>query len=321
MIRIAVSVLNFGAAESTLRCAESVLEAADASGRCSVELVVGDNGSDERDVCQLRDGLLQVPGFQLREYGENLGFSGGHNRNIEAILAGGRPDFIWLLNNDCIVEQGCLDALLDCARNHPQVGIFGATLLEPDGHTIQCAGGCFYNRWLSTYRPYGRGRPASERGGLRVTEFSYVAGASLFLPVGTLERGLSPPLRLLRAQITEGQGFLNESFFIYFEELDLAQRLKPGFSLGWCREALIIHAGGESTGAGGNRRSARAEYHSTLSALKFTRLYFPGHLWFMAPARYIAKNLQLLLTGNISLLGSVFSAYRDFWKWLHATSA
>jgi GT2 family glycosyltransferase len=136
-----------------------------------------------------------------------------------------------------------------------------------------------------------------------------------------LESGLAPPAGIGSGPAENGIKFLNEGFFLYFEELDLAQRLKPGLTLGWCRDALITHTGGESAGTGGSQRSAQAEYHSTLSALKFTRLYFPGRLWVMAPARYAAKCLQLLLTGKFRLMGPVNAAYRDFWNWLRQGSA
>ncbi|MFC1605773.1 glycosyltransferase [Pseudomonadota bacterium] len=319
MQRIAVSILNHGGPGPTVRCVHSLLaEAQHAIGRFELAVWVADNGSDVQERRDLQSALAGLPAVTLRLHGSNLGFAAGHNRNLEAIFTAGKPDHLWLLNNDCAVTAGCIEALLSCAEKNPTVGIWGATLLEGDGRTIQCAGGCFYNFWVSSYRQYGKGKPASRRSELKNVEFSYVSGASLFLPVSTLESGLLPPARLGPSGFSAHSEYLNESFFLYFEEIDLAQRLKPGLVMGWCREALITHAGGESTGAGGGQRSAQAEYHSTLSALKFTRLYFPNRLWFTAPARLLAKTLQLLFTGNIRLLGSVTSAYRDFWQWHRA---
>jgi len=316
MIRIAVSILNFNSAESTTACVRSVVSSPCIDGDREVSVFVTDNGSDARDSSHLEELLATLEEVHIRIHPVNLGFAAGHNRNIQWIVSTHRPDFIWLLNSDCQVEPGCLDALVGCAAENPHVGIWGATLLERDGRTIQCAGGCSYNSWLSTYQPHGRGEPVLHRTRLQEVDFSYLAGASLFFPLHTLESGLLPPARIGPGPAEAGTEFLNESFFLYFEELDLARRLKPGLALGWCREALITHAGGESADTGGSRRSAQAEYHSTLSALKFTRLYYPGRLWFMAPARFFAKVLQLLFTGNIRLLGSVTSAYGDFWRCL-----
>jgi len=115
-------------------------------------------------------------------------------------------------------------------------------------------------------------------------------------------------------QINEAQ-WLNESFFLYFEELDLAMRLKPALEMGWAKDALIVHAGGVSTGTHNKQWTAQAEYHPTLGALKFTSFYFPSRLWFMAPARFVSKSLLLLFTGYFRLLVPLRQAYRDFRLW------
>jgi GT2 family glycosyltransferase len=58
-----------------------------------------------------------------------MGFAAGHNRNLAKILGDAIPDFIWLLNNDCLIDFQCISELLTCARNRTEVGIWGATLL------------------------------------------------------------------------------------------------------------------------------------------------------------------------------------------------
>lgn len=316
MSRVAVSVICWGRADSAVGCVQSLLAEGRRAGRCSELTVwVADNGSSPPDRKILQNRLDGLTGVTLRRHEDNLGFASGHNRNVAAILARSTPDFLWLLNDDCVVHPGCLDALLACAGGNPKVGIWGATLLEADGRTIQCTGGCSYNSWLSSYRPLGAGRPAEERERMRAPALGYVAGASLFLPIQTVVSGLQPPPRERLRESDQDFELLNESFFLYFEEIDLALRLREGLHMGWCRDALITHAGGASAGTSGRRRSAMAEYHSTLSALKFTRLHFPERLWLMMPARFLAKCLQLALTGNGRLLGPLVAAYRDYRAW------
>jgi len=315
MPALGVSILNYRAAEQSARCVQSLLAAQAAAGvDIEMSVHVADNGSGGNEFEYLCAAFDSHPGVFLHRHDQNLGFAAGHNRNIERLLESRSLDFVWLLNNDCLVEKAAIAALLQCAQSHQSVGIWGATLLEQDGETIQCAGGCSYNAWLSSYRQHGRGKPASSRGDIKRRSFNYIAGASLFIPVPVLQDGLRPPESSMPRDNGNHRQWLNEAFFLYFEELDLAQRLAPGLSLDWCRDALITHIGGKGAETGGSRRSAQAEYHSTLSALKFTRLYYPRRLWFMAPARFVAKAVQLLFTGNISLLGSVASAYRDFWR-------
>jgi len=313
MTKVAVSMLNYKSAQSTIECIESLLVAGQAAnGKCDLEIFLSDNASGEEDQRQLEVflGELATVHFHINE--ENLGFSAGHNQNLATIFANSEPDYVWLLNNDCLVSETALNALLKCAKQRPEVGIWGSTLLEPDGRTIQCAGGCFYNTWIGSYRQYGQGKPLSRLAQIKSVEYDYIAGASLFFPVAVLHSGLEPLETSVFGKVKKRKQWLNEAFFLYFEELDLAQRLKPGMNLAWCRQSLIVHTSGYSVGTSENRRSAMAEYNSTLSALKYSRLYYPKRFWFIAPARFFAKCSLLVARGDFSLIKMVARAYRDY---------
>ena len=316
MISIGISIINFQAAAETARCVDSLTSTAnlDASD-FSLLIRVADNHSDPADFELLQAALSKNARVSLARNQRNLGFSAGHNRNIEWLISRENPDFIWLLNNDCAVEAHVPAALLQCAADRPEVGIWGATLLEGSGGPIQCAGGCRYWPWLSAFRQNGRGTPLGQLGDMPEARLDYVAGASLFMPVNTLVSGLAPARG--RSGQQTGQ-WLNEEFFLYFEELDLSRRLLPGVQLGWCRQARIVHSGGAGTGSASSARSAKGEYHSTLSALKYTRLYHPAKLWVMAPARLLIKTLFSLVTLRFDLIGALMAAYGDFFGWLKA---
>jgi len=311
---IGVCILNYQAALETIACVRSLLDAQElATGAYALRIEVADNASDEADFTALQAGLDGLAGVYLHRHARNLGFAAGHNRNIERLLSTAAPDYVWLLNNDCLVDAGTIPALLECANRRPEVGIWGATLLEADGRTIQCAGGCSYRVWLSSYRQHAHGIDLSRLEALATPRFDYIAGASLFMPLATLREGLDPPK--CRAP-SLGRAWLNEEFFLYFEELDLARRLRPGLEMAWCRKALVHHAGGSGTGSGQGLRSAEAEYHSTLSALKFTRLYHPGMLWLTALARFAVKGTIHLASGRLDLFRALLRAYREFRAWL-----
>jgi len=315
MMRVAVSILNHNSAQSTVACVQSLLNAEQEKGGAYVlEIFVADNASVERDRDILQQALAELPTVYVKLNPENMGFAAGHNRNIAAIFHDFNPDYVWILNNDCMVYEETLSSLIESSTRHSEVGVWGATLLEADGETVQCAGGCFYNPWISSYRQYGRGKSLARIDLLEPVEFDYIAGASLFFPVSTLQNGLRPVSLLPADDCMVERQWLNESFFLYFEELDLAQRLKPGFGMAWCKRALIKHAGGASTGTVESRRTEVAEYHSTLSALRFTRMYYSHRLWVMVPSRYISKCLLLLIRGDFRLIGSLTKAYRDFWS-------
>lgn len=313
MTRVAVSILNYNSAQSTIACVESLQAAQKYAGdTCELAVFISDNDSDQDDRAQLQAALGKASIVSLRFNDENLGFSAGHNRTLEAIFTDSSPDYVWLLNNDCLVSESALVALIDCAQKKPEVGVWGVTLLESDGKTIQCAGGCFYNSWVSSYRQHGRGKPLALLDQIQSVQYDYTAGASLFFPVATLQTGLHALPGAASDQSTTQQQWLNESLFLYFEELDLAKRLKPGFRMSWCKDALIVHRGGASTGTLGDKRTELAEFHSTLSALRFTRQYYPRKLWFMAPARFFSKCLLLVFRGELRLIGTMTRAYWFF---------
>ena len=316
MISIGISIINFQAAAETARCVDSLTSTANLDASDFRLLIrVADNHSDPADFELLQAALSKNARVSLVRNQRNLGFSAGHNRNIEWLISRENPDFIWLLNNDCEVDAHAPAALLQCAADRPEVGIWGATLLEGPRGPIQCAGGCRYWPWLSAFRQNGRGTPLGQLGDMPEARLDYVAGASLFMPVNTLVSGLAPARG--RSGQQAGQ-WLNEEFFLYFEELDLSRRLSPGIQLGWCRQARIVHSGGAGTGSDSSGRSAKGEYHSTLSALKYTRLYHPGKLWVMAPARLLIKTLLSLVTLRFDLIRALMAAYGDFFGWLKA---
>ena len=65
---------------------------------------------------------------------ENRGFAAGNNAALQRLLNGPSvPQFIWLLNPDTVVRQGSLQPLVEFLETHPQVGIVGSRLEDPDG--------------------------------------------------------------------------------------------------------------------------------------------------------------------------------------------
>ncbi len=295
----AVVVLNWNRPDLTLACLESLLPAT--RGR-PVTLVVCDNASGDDSLERLAawgrrhfGGRPRTPAearFLLLRTPRNLGFAGGNNAALRWVLEGDY-EFVWLLNSDTRVCPDTLDRLVECARRHPRAGCIGATLLEADRPDIaQCAGGCRFNPWLTTFRQAWQGRAWGEVSELPEPVLDYVAGASLFLPTEALRR----------------VGLLNEAFFLYYEELDLACRLRDaGYRLAWCRRARVCHHGGASLPA-----DAFRHYHENLSTLQYLwqhhRLIFP----FAAVFRFLAKCLWLPLGGRTGLLPSLLAAYRDF---------
>jgi len=318
---MAAVVLNWRDAASTLRCVESLREEILAGKIC---VIVCDNASED----QLEDALgnwaaaclgepegcsaprgdrpegidpERAPALTMVQTGRNGGYAYGNNCGLRVALGHAQFDFIWILNNDTVVEPGSVDALLAHASANSQAGAIGSTILDQaDAAVLQCAGGFRYFPAIARMRPVGKGM--SPEALLRDTcaeqiRLDYVYGAAM----------------LLRTEALRRVGLLNEEFFLYYEELDLARRLRrAGYRLSWCPGSRVRHGGGTSSGA---RESAEArQYHEQLSALRFTRRHYPALLPVVLLLRLFGKPLVMFFRGRREYIPAAMRAARDFFR-------
>lgn len=208
------------------------------------------------------------PDLTIVQSGKNLGFAGGCNVAMRYVLARGDAANIWLLNNDTVVEPEALKALVTRCLGDATIGICGSTLRYyawPE--IIQAQGGVRYNRWTGIARNLGYRLPISrELSEKQVCErLDYVHGASMLVSM--------PFIRDI--------GLMDESYFLYFEEIDWAVRLSGKYKLGYARESIVYHKEGASIGSKSSPDSGkqfRSEYYLVQSRLRFTRNFFPWAL-------------------------------------------
>lgn len=237
----------------------------------------------------------------LLQTGANLGYAGGNNAGIRYALQGDY-EFIWLLNNDTVVDTAALQHLIQHAQQHPRQAMLGSTLVNAaQRQQVECAGGCRYNPWTTVMQRVWGDAPLNEV--LNTTQaphLDYVAGAAM----------------LLRTAALREVGLLYEGYFLFYEELDYAQRLRQhGWELGWCRDSVVYHQGGATIGQTDKQQQIkryRASYYENRSTLLYTRRFHPHLLAFVLPFRFCAKLVLLSLRGDFNLIGSVLRAYVDF---------
>ncbi len=226
--RVAVVVLNWNGWRDTLTCLESLAALDDVEH----DVIVVDNGSLDDSVERIRGAH---PGVTVLETGENLGFAGGCNVGIRHALERG-ASFVWLLNNDTVVAPDTLRAMVDGTRAREDVGIVGAvvrSLRRPEA--IEAWGGGTANRFLGTTR---RLTSSNER------TLDYVAGTSM----------------LIRREVFDDTGLLDENFFFYLEDVDFCRRAATaGWKLAVADRATVLHKGGATVNHGLTARSERAD--------------------------------------------------------------
>lgn len=291
-------VLNWNAAGRTLRCAESVLAGIRGAGDIGrFSLVLVDNGSEAESVAALEAWVAEPRAEPVRLVlnALNLGFAAGMNAGIRGALVSGPVDYFWLLNNDLEVESDALASLVQAVAKQPGVKVWGPTVLDQASGLVQCAGGCRYLAWLGLDRPAYAGLSLDCVPERPDPKFDYIYGAAM----------------LVAADLLETRGGLDESYFLYFEELELARRAGGPDHLGWCREAVVRHSGSKSSG-GDRRLRAFSAYHAALSAFRYTGRYHP---WFL-PTVILGRTLGLLIKGapegSLALAAAPWRALADF---------
>lgn len=249
--RVAVVILNWNGWRDTIECLESVAR----SDYQDFFVAVCDNASTDSSAAQFRDWITARadPRIRFLQNGANLGFAGGNNVGMRFALEQG-ADYIWILNNDTVVETTAIRKMVDFMERQPSVGICGATLKEySPPHHIQTLGGYRYSKWCARCTPVLS----------RFRRVDYVAGASMFV----------------RRSFVSSVGLMDEGYFLYFEEIDWITRGRQHFRLGVCPEAVVFHKEGGTIGSGSSaQRSLVSEYFTSRNRVRATWRLWPVYM-------------------------------------------
>lgn len=234
---LSVSIINYRTGDLTIACVQSVLEAARGEAALDVHTVVVDNASGDGSADQIAAWIKeQNVGDQvtLVRSPTNTGFSGGHNQGITA-----RPsDFVLVLNSDAAIRPGALSALIRAAEDAPDTGFFAPRLEDPDG-TPQ----------VSCFRAHS---PLSE-----VIRTAVTGAVTRALGRYEVALGINPPPEhiewmsfaciLLRREMIDAIGPMDEGYFLYFEDAEYALRgRRAGWGCAFVPDARVIHYRGGS---------------------------------------------------------------------------
>jgi GT2 family glycosyltransferase len=202
----------------------------------------------------------------------NFGFAGGNNVALRYVLARDEFAYIWLLNVDTVVKADALKELVRCMVSKPKAGLAGSTLLyyhAPD--EIQALAGATYNRWLGITRHLGTGQSIHQDidADAITRQLDYIMGASL----------------MVRMDFLREVGLMEETYFLFFEEIDWVTRARGRYTLAYAPESIVYHREGRSSGANAKpgARSLKAEFYNFRNRLRFTKKFYPYALptvWF-----------------------------------------
>jgi GT2 family glycosyltransferase len=247
---------------ATLRSLAAVRE------RCDVDVVLLDNASTERTVAEISAGH-DVP-FTLMRSTRNLGFAGACNLAMERALADG-CEYVWLLNNDAVVEPDSLTALLEAAEQLDAAVVGSLVRYDPARETVWYAGGRVLRPWYVVQHLHkGRRLPRSRPPGA-AHETGFVCACST----------------LIRRDALEQVGLFDPDLFLYGEDLDFCLRARrAGFRLAVAPASVVYHKVSQSTGG---EWSLRREYYLTRNGLTLI-----GREVRSTPLRWLASSTRAL---------------------------
>lgn len=267
-----IVLVNWNNSEETIKCLNSIRN----MKKQFVHVVVVDNGSTDSSIVYMREYIKtnysEYKSKKFFEYkvlegrnndilvsiiisSENFGFAAGCNIGMQYAMEL-KSHYVWLLNNDTIVERDALENLIIKSIESGDQKIIGSWVkFYSNQNETQVYGGARYNKWwasihdIKTVEDYGAG-------------IDYIYGASMFIPINIVEK----------------IGLLEEKLFLYGEEIDYCYRAKKyGIKLDIANKSIIYHKHGSSIGSNNNlkKRTNMSDFYSLRNKVFIAKKFYP----------------------------------------------
>jgi len=241
-LKVNIIILNWNGWNDTINCVNSI-QHADAME--DVQIIVIDNGSTDDSITRIKEAC---PDIELIQNDRNLGFGGGCNIGLLKSMDD-NVDFVWLLNNDTIINTESLKELLKIANSDTGIGIVGSVIYcMDDENTIKTWGGGYINFWTGSAKHIHSKQGASK--------LQYITGASMLIRTNTLR---------------EVGVFDDATYFMYWEDTDLCFRaVKEGWRLAVAEKSKILH---KESASFRNNHHLLVKYFNQSAVMFFCKFY------------------------------------------------
>lgn len=269
--KVTIVILNWNGKKDTIECLDSLKQVT----YSNYEILLVDNGSTDGSAEFLRE---YYPEIEIIENKKNLGFTGGCNIGIKKAMSYG-ADYILLLNNDVAVEPDFLDEMISVARINENIGILGTKINYYDDPDKIWAAGGFINYWICLVAYYRMNKPDTERNS-HEKDVDFVSGCAM----------------LIKADVFQKIGLLDERYFAYFEDVDICLMAKKnGYGVRYVPSAKIYHKVSKTSGGA---LSPFSLYYNTRNKLLFLskHFYMPQIIsaFIVTMAIFLIRSLYLL---------------------------
>lgn len=247
MKRVSIITVNFNHSYVTDELLNSIR---DKNSYTNIEIIVVDNGSKEDPVPQWK---VKYPEAIFIRSASNLGFAGGNNLGLSVATG----DYLFFVNNDTEFTEGLVEILVNTLNSHPSIGVISPKLLYYDQPTmLQYAGYTPMNYLTARNSCIGQFETDQGQYDQLVGPTGFAHGAAMMVTKAAIEKA----------------GPMAENFFLYYEELDWADRIRHnGFEVWMNMKATIFHKESVSVG----KKSALKEYYMNRNRILFIRRNAP----------------------------------------------
>ena len=227
---LSVVIVNYQTFEMTKNTINSIIEY---SYPFSYEIIVVDNASGDDSLSKLQDCFKDKVKFIASS--ENNGFAAGNNLALSQIIS----DYVLLLNSDTIVWENTLENVYDYMEKHGDVGACGCRVRLENGELDKACKRSFPNVKNSFFRLFHIPNKSkddnynlTDLADDEIYEIDCLTGAFMFI----------------RKEVLDEVGFLDETFFMYGEDIDLCYRIKnSGWKIIYYGKSSITHLKGASS--------------------------------------------------------------------------
>lgn len=295
MKHVSIVIVNWNGKADTIACLTSIQAMKKSNIR--VDTIVVDNGSTNNSVMAIK---AAHPWVRVLELPDNVGFTGGNNAGIRDAVSR-NTDYVWLLNNDTIVDRNAL-TLIDAFKD-PSVGIAGSKIYFQSGreyhkerYTKQELGKVLWYGggivdWANMYASH-RGVDEVDVGQYDIAQDTpFISGCSL----------------MISRRVIDTVGLLDEKYYLYLEDLDYCMRIKnANFRLVYFPSSIIWHVNAGSSGGAGNTLH---EYYMTRNRLLVGMRYAP----IRTKLALLRESMRFVTSGSGIKKRAVFDAVFGRW--------
>lgn len=277
-----IILVNWNQREVTLECLESLSRLTYPNFR----IVVIDNASQDGSPAAI---AAKFPEVEQIQHATNRGSTAGNNAGFRHALQAG-ADYMWLLNNDTVVAPDAVDHLVQHCQQ-AGVGMTSALVFYASAPDTVWSAGAMRSKWnLELIGDHNRNETFTS-----AIERDFLTSCAL----------------LVKREVIEKIGLMDEDYFIYFEEMDYCYKVgKAGYRLLLVPQAKVWHK--VSASSGGNL-SPFTRYQMAKNSILFFRKNASWWQWFFIIPWRIGNAIKISI--KLAALHN-YASLKSFWKGL-----